>query len=130
MKNAHVTKKVDITPGADAPAELRTGYHKFLSKLKENNNTCLLLPVITLITDNAIVEPDNILTNIPALMRHFMATSNIREKTRSVWETARLGFDGDFEIEMNHTDYDLRTANILLMKNLELPFTETIFIYS
>ena len=47
-----------------------------------------------------------------------------------MWETARLGFYGDFEMEMNHTDYDLRTANILLMKNLELPFTETIFIYS
>ena len=35
--NVYVTTKVDITPGADDPTEHITGYHKFLSALKERN---------------------------------------------------------------------------------------------
>ena len=125
--NIYVTKKADITPGAEASLELRMGYHKLLSTLKESNKTCILLLVIHLTMDNTIVEPEEIPTNMSALMRHFMATSKIRDKTRSVWETARLGFNGNFEMTMNCTDYNLRASNTLLTKKrLQLPFTETI----
>ena len=78
--NVYMTKKVDIMPVADAPSELRTGYHKFLSELKESKNTCVLLPVIPITTDNNIVKPYEIPTNISVLMRHFTATWKIREK--------------------------------------------------
>ena len=85
------------------------------------------LPVIPLTMDNDIIEPDKIPNKISALMRYFTATSKIREETRSVWETARLGIDGYFEMMINHIYYDLCAANILLMKKrLQLPFTETI----
>ena len=94
--NVYVTTKVDITADADAPTELCTGCRKLLSTLKESNETCILLPVRTITTYNAIVEPDNIPAKIPALMRNFTATSKIRDKTRSVWATARLGSDGNF----------------------------------
>ena len=44
-----------------------------------------------------------------------------------MWAVARLGFDVYFYIMMNHTDYDLCTATLLLMKKfLQLPFTGTI----
>ena len=80
-----------------------------------------------LTTDSAIVDPDKILTRMSALMGHFTVTSRIKGKTRSVWATARLGLGGDFEMMMNHTDYNLCVDNILLMKKrLQLPFTETI----
>ena len=126
--NIYVTTKIDITLGADAPMELHTGYHKLLLALKYSNKTCVFLPVNLLTTDNSILETDDISTKMSALMRHFTATSNIREKMCSVWETARLGFDGDVDMMMSHTDYNLRADNILIMKKrLQLPFTETIF---
>ena len=58
--NVYVTTKVDIMAGADAQTELRTGCHKLLLTIKEINETCILLPVRTITTYNAIVEPDNI----------------------------------------------------------------------
>ena len=80
--------------------------------------------MIPLTTDKTTVKLDKILTKMLAVMRHSTETLTIGEKTRSVWETARLSFDGDFEMMMNHTDYNLRAANILLMrKRLSLPFT-------
>ena len=94
--NVYVTTKVDITQGVNASTELRTGYYKFLLMLKDKNETCVFLPVIPLTRDSAIVEPDNIPTRMSALMRHFTATSRIKEKTRSVWATARLTFGGYF----------------------------------
>ena len=69
--NFYVTINVDIIPGAVTPTELRTGYHKFISTLKESNEICVFLPVISLTTDNNIVEQDDILTRMSALMRHF-----------------------------------------------------------
>ena len=62
--NVYGTAKMDITMGADAPTELRMGYHKLLSTLKDSNKTCVLLPLSPLITENSIVETDNILTKI------------------------------------------------------------------
>ena len=53
---------------------------------------------------SSIVESDKISIRMSALMRHFMATSNIRDKTLSVWKTAKLGFDRDFDMTMNHKD--------------------------
>ena len=56
-----------------------------------------------------------------------MATSNIRDKMSPVRATTRIGFDGDFEIMMKHTDYNLCPSNIPIMKKLiQLQFTETI----
>ena len=72
--------KVDIFPGADGPTELRTGYHKLLSTLKNINKMCVFLPVSPLTTDSAIVHPDKIPTRMSALMRHFIVTSRIKEK--------------------------------------------------
>ena len=70
--------KVDITPGTYAPTELRKGYHKFLSMLKERNKVCVYLPVIPITTKSAIVEPDEIPTWMLALVRHFTKTSRIK----------------------------------------------------
>ena len=39
-QNVYVTTKVDITPGADVPMDLRKENHKLLSTLKYSNNTC------------------------------------------------------------------------------------------
>ena len=111
-----MTTKVDITPSADAPTELRTGYHKFLLMLKESNKKCVFLLVSPLNMGNAIVELDDIPTKISALMRHFTATLNIMDKTRSVWATERIGFDRGFEMMNNNTDYDICADIILLMK--------------
>ena len=81
-----------------------------------------------LTTDTVTVDPEDISTRMSALMRHFTVTSKIREKTCSVWETARLGFNRDFDMLMSHTYYNLCAANILIMKKcLQLPFTETVF---
>ena len=119
--------KVDITPGADAPTELRTGYHKLLLTLKEKNETFVFFPVIPITTNSALVDPEEILTRMSALMIHFTETSRIKENTWFVWETTRLGCDRYFEMTMNHTEYDLRADNIILMKkHIQLPFTETI----
>ena len=98
-----MTTKVNITPGADVPTEIRTGYHNFLLTLNESNKTCVSLPVIHITRYSAIVELDNITTRMSVLMRHLTSTSKVREKTLSVWEMARLGFDGDFEMTMNRT---------------------------
>ena len=116
--NIYVMTKVDILTGADAPTELPMEYHKLLWMSKESNKKCVLFPMNLITTYNSIVEPDEILTKISALIKHFTEISKIRRKTRSVWETDRLGFNGNFEMMMNHTDYDLRVANILLMKNI------------
>ena len=122
----YVTSKVDIMPGADTPTELRMGYHKFLSMLKESNDTCVSLPVSPLNTENAIVELEDILTKMSVPMRQFRETLKIRD-TCSVCATARLGFDSNFEMMMKHTYYDLCAAKILLMKKcLQLPFNEMI----
>ena len=37
--NVNVAKKVDSTPGAEAPKEIRTGYHKWILTLIESNKT-------------------------------------------------------------------------------------------
>ena len=102
--NFYVTIKVDIIPGAVTPTELRTGYHKLLSMLKDRNETCHFLPARPFTTNSAILDTDDIPTRMLALMSHFTATLRIKGKTRSVWATARLGFDGDFEMIMNHKD--------------------------
>ena len=78
--NVYVTTNVDITLGADASKELRMGYHKLLSAIKGSNETRVFLPVIPLSTDNAILEPDSILTKMSKLKRNFMETSMIRYK--------------------------------------------------
>ena len=95
--DVYVKTKVDFTPGADAPTELCMGYHKLISMHKESNETCVVLPVSPLTTDTVIVDPEEISARMSALMRHFTVTSKIREKTCSVWETARLGFNRDFD---------------------------------
>ena len=77
----YLMTKVDITPGADAPTELRTGYHQLLLMLKNIIETCVFLPVSPLTIHSAIVEPDEIPTRMSALMRNFTATSRIKECT-------------------------------------------------
>ena len=62
--NVYVTTKMDIIPGADAPTELRMGYHKLLLTLKGRNYTCVFLPVSPLTTDSSIVDPDKIPTRM------------------------------------------------------------------
>ena len=101
---------MDITPDTDVPIELRTSYHKLILMLKERSETCVSLQVSPITTDKTLVESEDILIKMSTLMRHFMETSKIREKTCSMWATTRLGFYGDFEITMNHTDYDLCAA--------------------
>ena len=44
-----------------------------LSTFNESNEKSVLLTVILLTTDNIIVEPDEILTKMSMLMRHFTA---------------------------------------------------------
>ena len=125
--DVYVKTKVDFTPGADAPTELRMGYHNLLLTLKGRNYTCVLLPVIPITTDSSIVDPDKIPTRISALMRHFTSTFNFKWKCFSVWATSSLGLNGDFDM-MNCIDYNICAANILLIKKrIKLPFTETIW---
>ena len=114
----YVTVMAEITPGAPAPLELRTAYHKLLSILKDSNESCVFFPVSPLSADEAIIEPDDLPEKMSTLMRHFTLTSKLKEKTCMVWATARLGFDGDFEMLLNHTDYDLRMAKLALMKKM------------
>ena len=78
--NVYVTTKVNIIPGANASMELCTGCHKFLLALKTKRETCIFLLVISITTDTALVDPDDTLTRMSVLMRHFVATSRIKEK--------------------------------------------------
>ena len=104
-------------------------YHKLLLDLKEMNETFFFLLLIPLTPESTIVYPEKSRTRTSVLMRHFTQILRIREKTRSVWAAARLGFNGKFEMMINHKDYNLSAANILLMKkNLQLPFTKIIYI--
>ena len=86
-----MTAKVDITPDADTPMELLMGYHKLLLMLKWSNAMCVFLLVIPLTIDSAIVELENILSRISALMRHFTSASRIKEKTCSARAMSGLG---------------------------------------
>ena len=93
------------------------------------NETFFFLLLIPLTPESTIVYPEKSRTRTSVLMRHFTQILRIREKTRSVWAAARLGFNGKFEMMINHKDYNLSAANILLMKkNLQLPFTKIIYI--
>ena len=58
----------------EAPTEIRTGYHEFLSAIKESNESCVFLPVTPLKKDSAIVDPEEILTKMLAPMIHFTTT--------------------------------------------------------
>ena len=74
------------------------------------------------------MDLDNIPTRMSVLMIHFTSTSRIKEKMCSVWATSRLVFNKDFNMVMNHTDYNFYADNILLnKKHLQLPFTKKIF---
>ena len=95
-QNIYMTIKVNTTPDEGAPPELRTGYHQLLSMMKYSNDMCFFLRVIPLTINRAIVESDKIPNRVSALMRHFTATSRIKEKTSSVRATERLGFDRDY----------------------------------
>ena len=111
-----ITLKVDFATADDFATNLHEKYKAFLQTLQIVDDSLIILSANSSIRRDPIFQPEEIPTTVTGMIPYFHTTSRpAKDKAFSIWSTARISHDSDWEDIIETSRYGLTDDGIVMM---------------
>ena len=116
FNDTFITLKVDFTTADAFAAILSNKYKTFLTTLQIIDDSLIILSANPTIRRKPIFLPADIPTNVTGMIPYFHTTSRpAKDKAFSIWSTARLSHNADWEDIIETSRYGLTDDGMMMM---------------